>query len=76
MAQTTPIESTDVTPAATSHNALPKISLKTIFAMTFGFFGVNMAFSLQSSKWGGSSKPLVPIPQNSASSSSYHHWPA
>ena len=52
MAQTTPIESTDVTPAATSHNALPKISLKTIFAMTFGFFGVNMAFSLQSSQMG------------------------
>lgn len=35
-----------------SDNSLPKLPLKTIFAMTFGFFGVNMAFSLQSSQMG------------------------
>ncbi|KRM96733.1 major facilitator superfamily permease [Liquorilactobacillus aquaticus DSM 21051] len=33
-------------------NSLPSLSLKTIFAMTFGFFGVNMVFSLQSSQMG------------------------
>lgn len=33
-------------------NSLPNLSLSTIFAMTFGFFGVNMAFSLQSSQMG------------------------
>lgn len=33
-------------------NSLPSLSMKTIFAMTFGFFGVNMAFSLQSSQMG------------------------
>ncbi|MFT9410996.1 MAG: SLC45 family MFS transporter [Liquorilactobacillus hordei] len=33
-------------------NSLPKLPLSTIFAMTFGFFGVNMAFSLQSSQMG------------------------
>ncbi|MBA1433679.1 SLC45 family MFS transporter [Bombilactobacillus bombi] len=31
---------------------LPTLKLSTIFAMTFGFFGVNMAFSLQSSQMG------------------------
>ncbi|KRL05383.1 permease, major facilitator superfamily [Liquorilactobacillus oeni DSM 19972] len=31
---------------------LPKLRLSTLFAMTFGFFGVNMAFSLQSSQLG------------------------
>ncbi|GEK27838.1 SLC45 family MFS transporter [Furfurilactobacillus siliginis] len=41
------------TPVAekTTHG-LPKLKLSTIFAMTFGFFGVNMAFSLQSSQMG------------------------
>ncbi|KRL42413.1 major facilitator superfamily permease [Liquorilactobacillus nagelii DSM 13675] len=33
-------------------NSLPSLPLSTIFAMTFGFFGVNMAFSLQSSQMG------------------------
>ncbi|WP_010632377.1 SLC45 family MFS transporter [Sporolactobacillus vineae] len=33
-------------------NSLPRLSLMTIFAMTFGFFGVNMAFSLQFSQMG------------------------
>lgn len=33
-------------------NSLPNLPLSTIFAMTFGFFGVNMAFSLQSSQMG------------------------
>lgn len=36
----------------TRGNSLPNLSRKTIFAMTFGFFGVNMAFSLQSSQMG------------------------
>lgn len=31
---------------------LPSLSLSTLFAITFGFFGVNMAFSLQSSQMG------------------------
>ncbi|PIO86306.1 MFS transporter [Pediococcus damnosus] len=31
---------------------LPGLKLSTIFAMTFGFFGTNMAFSLQSSQLG------------------------
>lgn len=31
---------------------LPSLSLGTLFAITFGFFGVNMAFSLQSSQMG------------------------
>ncbi|MCV3296172.1 SLC45 family MFS transporter [Oenococcus kitaharae] len=31
---------------------LPNLPLTTIFTMTFGFFGVNMAFSLQSSQLG------------------------
>ncbi|WP_046870793.1 SLC45 family MFS transporter [Pediococcus damnosus] len=31
---------------------LPSLRLSTIFAMTFGFFGTNMAFSLQSSQLG------------------------
>ncbi|AKP68470.1 major facilitator transporter [Companilactobacillus ginsenosidimutans] len=35
-----------------SKNSLPNLSMGTIFAMTFGFFGVNMAFSLQSSQMG------------------------
>ena len=30
--------------------SLPRVALSTIFAMTFGFFGVNMAFSLQSTQ--------------------------
>jgi maltose/moltooligosaccharide transporter len=33
-------------------NSLPRLSKRTIFAMTFGFFGINMAFSLQSSQMG------------------------
>lgn len=36
-------------PTATTQR-LPKLKISTIFAMTFGFFGVNMAFSLQSSQ--------------------------
>ena len=31
---------------------LPSLPISTLFAMTFGFFGVNMAFSLQSSQMG------------------------
>jgi len=31
-------------------NSLPNLPLKTLFAITFGFCGVNMAFSLQSSQ--------------------------
>lgn len=31
---------------------LPTLPVSTLFAMTFGFFGVNMAFSLQSSQMG------------------------
>ncbi len=34
------------------HFGLPTLKLSTIFAMTFGFFGVNMAFSLQQSQLG------------------------
>ena len=52
MAQNTALESEQAPTTATttaSENSLPKLPLKTIFAMTFGFFGVNMAFSLQSS---------------------------
>ena len=44
---TTPTEE-----AAPKHQGLPTLKLATIFAMTFGFFGVNMAFSLQSSQMG------------------------
>ena len=35
---------------STIANSLPNLPLKTIFAITFGFCGVNMAFSLQSSQ--------------------------
>ena len=35
-----------------SNDSLPKLPLLTLFAMTFGYFGVNMAFSLQSSQMG------------------------
>jgi len=55
MAQNTALESEQAPTTATttaSENSLPKLPLKTIFAMTFGFFGVNMAFSLQSSQMG------------------------
>ena len=45
-------------------NSLPNLPLKTIFAITFGFCGVNMAFSLQSSQMSRISKPLVPIQLN------------
>lgn len=38
-------------PAVVS-NHLPFLSKTTIFAMTFGFFGVNMAFALQQSQLG------------------------
>ncbi len=31
-------------------HSLPNINLKTMFAITFGFCGVNMAFSLQTSQ--------------------------
>ena len=41
---------TPVKPKVTHH--LPSLKLSTIFAMTFGFFGVNMAFSLQQSQLG------------------------
>ncbi|WP_186337566.1 MULTISPECIES: SLC45 family MFS transporter [Furfurilactobacillus] len=34
------------------NKGLPKLKLSAIFAMTFGFFGINMAFSLQSSQMG------------------------
>ncbi|MBM7616583.1 maltose/moltooligosaccharide transporter [Weissella uvarum] len=42
----------DSNTSAPKKNTLPKLSLMTIFGMTFGFFGVNMAFSLQSSQMG------------------------
>lgn len=32
------------------HHSLPNISMKIMFAITFGFMGVNMAFSLQTSQ--------------------------
>ena len=38
------------TKTSTIANSLPNLPLKTIFAITFGFCGVNMAFSLQSSQ--------------------------
>lgn len=46
-----PISQADEVPdRPTAHSGLPTLKLSTIFAMTFGFFGVNMAFSLQSSQ--------------------------
>lgn len=46
-----PVDST-TTKKTVSKNSLPTLPIRTIFAMTFGFFGVNMAFSLQSSQMG------------------------
>ncbi|GAX07669.1 sugar transporter [Secundilactobacillus silagincola] len=46
----------------TSH--LPKLKLSTIFAMTFGFFGVNMAFSLQQSQMGRIFQTIGANPNN------------
>ncbi|GAW65159.1 sugar transporter [Ligilactobacillus acidipiscis] len=43
---------------------MPKLKLSTIFAMTFGFFGVNMAFSLQSSQMGRIFQTLGADPNN------------
>ncbi|MCH4160737.1 MAG: SLC45 family MFS transporter [Bifidobacterium sp.] len=45
-------QSSEVRGKSAISNSLPNLSKKTIFAMTFGFFGVNMAFSLQSSQMG------------------------
>lgn len=42
----------DVPDVKPKEHGLPTLKLSTIFAMTFGFFGVNMAFSLQSSQLG------------------------
>lgn len=51
-----PVDTTKITDQTakkkTITNSLPSLPLSTIFAMTFGFFGVNMAFSLQSSQMG------------------------
>ncbi|MFT8413964.1 MAG: SLC45 family MFS transporter [Oenococcus oeni] len=43
---------------------LPKLRLSTIFAMTFGFFGINMAFSLQSSQLGRIFQTIGANPNN------------
>ena len=45
-------DNADTTTPEKVHHGLPTLKLSTIFAMTFGFFGVNMAFSLQSSQMG------------------------
>lgn len=45
----TPVAQAKKAPAKLS-NSLPNLPLKTLFAITFGFCGVNMAFSLQSSQ--------------------------
>ncbi len=45
-------DNADTTTSEKVHHGLPTLKLSTIFAMTFGFFGVNMAFSLQSSQMG------------------------
>ncbi|WP_268912340.1 SLC45 family MFS transporter [Lentilactobacillus sp. SPB1-3] len=50
-----------VEPAA---HKLPQLRLSTIFALTFGFFGVNMAFSLQSSQMGRIFQTLGANPNN------------
>ncbi|ORN32643.1 SLC45 family MFS transporter [Lentilactobacillus parabuchneri] len=42
----------EVEQPAPKTKGLPMLKLSTIFAMTFGLFGVNMAFSLQSSQMG------------------------
>ena len=47
---------------------LPTLPVSTLFAMTFGFFGVNMAFSLQSSQMGRIFKRLGPTQLSSVSS--------
>lgn len=52
---------------------LPSLPISTLFAMTFGFFGVNMAFSLQSSQMGRIFKQSVLIRPSLASSSFCRH---
>ncbi|MBN7274793.1 MFS transporter [Ligilactobacillus pobuzihii] len=51
-------------PTLQKKSKLPKLKLSTIFAMTFGFFGVNMAFSLQSSQMGRIFQTLGADPNN------------
>lgn len=43
---------------------LPSLKVSTIFAMTFGFFGVNMAFSLQQSQMGRIFQTIGANPNN------------
>ncbi|WP_283678547.1 SLC45 family MFS transporter [Lentilactobacillus sp. Marseille-Q4993] len=50
--------------ASGTTNGLPTLKLSTIFALTFGFFGVNMAFSLQSSQMGRIFQTLGANPNN------------
>lgn len=40
------------TQTKSSEHKLPRLSMSTIWMMNFGFFGVQMAFSLQSSNMG------------------------
>lgn len=47
-----PIHQPDKKMDLSNSTGLPGLKLSTIFAMTFGFFGTNMAFSLQSSQLG------------------------
>ena len=47
-----PIHQPDKKMDRSNSTGLPSLRLSTIFAMTFGFFGINMAFSLQSSQLG------------------------
>ncbi|KJU75011.1 major facilitator transporter [Pediococcus damnosus LMG 28219] len=47
-----PIHQPDKKMDRSNSTGLPSLRLSTIFAMTFGFFGTNMAFSLQSSQLG------------------------
>ena len=53
---------------------LPTLPLKTIWMLSFGYLGVQMAFSLQSSNMGRILKHLVRIQLVWGSSSFYHHW--
>lgn len=43
---------------------LPSLKVSTIFATTFGFFGVNMAFSLQQSQMGRIFQTIGANPNN------------
>ncbi len=57
------VEKATVVSETPSHK-LPQLRMSTIFALTFGFFGVNMAFSLQSSQMGRIFQTLGANPNN------------